>query len=245
MEIINMFKESLTLKDYVDLFDKWNVDRCADGAENSFDLDDFGDYSLFNNLYGLETTFKCMKLQRFWIGGTNFTEPKAFPTTIEDAKVFLSNMFDIDIISHRKDIYGKYFNIDFIDFYAPNNNHMQHGLIYPVVLQYFTTYWWGFVLWAKHNFSHRDGEWPFRVDVSKNDILDMVANIAYNFYTEYQYTEWETSFDDYALHYIVRLLKEKNDIFADILIHNDIVYDSVVNYFKTQVGEYYTEYDFE
>ena len=223
--IINMFKKNLTLKDYADLFNAWNVDRCADGAENSFDLDDFGDYSLFNITYGLETTFKCMKLQRFWIGGTNFKKPKPFPTDVESAKELMSKLIDIETIYNRKDIYGKYFNIDF---YAPNYEHLKE-LEYPVVLQHFTTYWWELVVRSK-------AYSPFKEDVSKNDILDMVANIAYDFYLTYKNTKWATSFDDYALHYIVRLLKERSDIFIDII--DDC--DYIIHFFTKVIGGYYS-----
>ena len=231
-DIRTLLKSNLTLKSYSDLFDVWNSDRCADGMENSFDLDDFKDYELFVNAYNLETAFNCKNQGRFWIGGMNFPQPKPFPNNIEDAKDLICKCIDYDRIMNSPKIYKPYFNINT---YAPNNNHMYHPLEYPVVLQFFTTYWWEYIILAKKKYT------PFKDDVTKNDILDMVANLAYDFWQEYKFTEWETTFDDYALHYIVRKLEIKSELFDNVLNYRNEVYDEIINFFKHEIGGYYTE----
>ena len=180
-------KENLTLKDYFNLFEDWNVDRGADGEENGFDLQDYVDFHLFANRYGSKMAVKCQKTQRYWIGGNNFPTPIKFPATIENAKKLVDNCVDEERVILYPCTYGKYYT--YFDRYHPNNNSV-HKMEYPVVLQYFTA----FLFPILTRFIWTD-------DTSEYNIMDNISNMAYDFHKLYSKTIWETTFMDYLAHY--------------------------------------------
>lgn len=180
-------KENLTIKDYFNLFEDWNVDRGADGEENGFDLQDYVDFHLFANRYGVKKTLECQKIKRFWIGGNNFSNPISFPARIEDVKKFVENCVEDERVIAYPDIYGKYYT--YVDRYLPNKN-ARHEMGYPVVLQWFTAFL--FPILTKHHWNM----WT-----TENEIMDNISNMAYTFHKLYSKTTWETTFMDYLVHY--------------------------------------------
>ena len=198
-------KENLSLKDYFNLFDVWNVYRGADGEENGFDLQDYEDFHYFAIRYGVMKALECQKEQRYWIGGNNFTMPNKFPMTIEKAKKLIECCVDDEMVIALPHIYGKYYT--YVDRYIPNKN-ANHEMGYPVVLQWFTAFL--FPILTNH---------PWDVWTTENEIMDNISNMAYDFHKLYKKTEWETTFMDYLVHYAYKYIDtyfeccyEKKDI---------------------------------
>ena len=231
MIITNFLKPAMSLNGLLNLFEDWNVDRGADGAENGFDLQDYADFHLFANLYGLETALKCQSKALYWIGGLNFTNPVRFPNTHE-AKEMLDKVIDIDTIIKRPDIYGKYFIMDDVyksmykDRYKPNNE-AKKDLEYPVVLQHFTI-----VIWKLYT----DNTICFDVDMTEDEVMDMAANLAWDFTALYKRTAWETTFRDYMLHFIVLNLQLHSTTYFEKVYNNDSVWDKLIHSVIKQGG---------
>lgn len=221
INIFDYLYKSLTITDYAELIEKWEVHRGAEGSEDVFDLVNYRDFYLFANLYGIEMAEKCQKKNRFWFGGTNYLDDRIgsihntaieFPTDISDARKLVINSIDEEYILNRRDIYEMYFDFDeYIKNkykYAPNQN-AKHSLIYPLVLQWFTA-----ILYPIVN------NYPIAVNYYSNDVMDAISNMAYDFYLEYAKTEWKTTFNDYLLHFAY-LNAQK--YFEDVFSNSDIV----------------------
>lgn len=223
LNIFDYLYNNLTIADYAELVEKWEVHRGAEGAEDVFDLRDYRDFYLFANLYGIEQALDCQKKNRFWFGGTNYTEDSIgcvnkfaieFPNNVEDARKLVINSIDEEYVLNRRDIYEMYF--DFDDYfvtehglkYLPNNNAKKE-LEYPVVLQWFTA-----ILYPIVN------NYPISDNYYSNDVMDAIANMAYDFHNEYKKTEWNTIFMDYLLHYAYN---NADKYFEDIFYNSDIV----------------------
>lgn len=223
LNIFDYLYNNLTIADYAELVEKWEVHRGAEGAEDVFDLRDYRDFYLFANLYGIEQALDCQKKNRFWFGGTNYTEDSIgcvnkfaieFPNNVEDARKLVINSIDEEYVLNRRDIYEMYF--DFDDYfvtehglkYLPNNNAKKE-LEYPVVLQWFTA-----ILYPIVN------NYPISDNYYSNDVMDAIANMAYDFHNEYKKTEWNTIFMDYLLHYAYN---NADKYFEDIFFNSDIV----------------------
>lgn len=192
-------KENLSLIDYFNLFEDWNVDRGADGEENGFDLLNYVDFHYFATRYGVKKALECQKVRRFWIGGNNFTTPLKFPTTIEDAKKLIENCVEEERVILYPDIYGKYYT--YFDRYHPNNK-AKHEMEYPVVLQWFTAFL--FPILTKFVWIDDTSEY----NTSEYDIMDNISNMAYDFHNLYKKTEWATTFMDYLAHYAYNHIEE-------------------------------------
>ena len=101
--IFDYLYNCLTIADYAELMEKWEVHRGAEGAEDVFDLMDYRDFHLFANLYGIEQALYCQKKNRFWFGGTNYMKDSIgtmhkfateFPTCVSQAKSLVINSID-------------------------------------------------------------------------------------------------------------------------------------------------------
>lgn len=232
MIITNFLKPAISLNGLLNLFEDWNVDRGADGQENGFNLQDYADFHLFANLYGLETALKCQSEGFYWIGGLNFIKPVMFPQYYSKAKEMLEKLIDIDTILNRPDIYGKYFVMDeiykamFKDRYKPNND-TKKDLEYPVVLQHFTI-----VIWKLYT----DNTICFDVDMTEDEVMDMAANLAWDFTELYKRTAWETTFRDYMLHFIVLNLQLHSTKYFEKVYNNDSVWDKLIHSVIKQGG---------
>ena len=120
--IFDYLKENLTLADYAELIEAWEIHRGADGEENVFDLMDYKDFYLFANLYNnVNYALECQKKNRFWFAGNNYTknsigtmyhEAISFPITIEEAKKMAIALINDEYILDRQDIYAKFFDFD-------------------------------------------------------------------------------------------------------------------------------------
>ena len=214
IDIFDYLYNNLTLADYAQLMEKWEVHRGADGAENVFDLIDYSDFHLFANVYGLEVALSLQKINRFWFGGINYPNPIQFPNTIKDAKSLVINSIDEEYILSRRDIYEIYFDFDKYNLdmvkswrYTPNQN-AKKALEYPVVLQWFTAILYPIV-----------SNYTINCIYYSNDVMDAIANMAYDFHNEYKKTEWETTFNDYLLHFAYNNAEK---YFNDIFFNSDI-----------------------
>ena len=187
-------KENLIIDDYFNLFEDWNVDRGADGEENGFDLLNYVDFHYFATRYGVKKALDCQKEQRFWIGGNNFPTAIKFPLTIVNAKKLIENCVEEERVILYPDIYRKYYT--YFDRYHPNYD-AKSELEYPVVLQWFTA----FLFPILTRFVWTD-------DTSENEIMDNIANMAYDFHKLYKQTQWETTFMDYLAHYAYNHIEE-------------------------------------
>lgn len=208
--ICNYLKKNLSLKDYADLIETWEVHRGADGEENVYDLMDYADFFYFASFYTLSYALECQKEARFWFGGTNYSKDSIgslyktavpFPMFTDGAYKLAKVMIGEEYVMERTDLYEKYYDFEAYEFeekYKPNNEHTSHALEYPLVLQYFT------LLISRNSLVTTNN---IREEYGYNDILNRIANMAYDFTELYKNTEWETTFLDYALHYIVRNFK--------------------------------------
>lgn len=232
MNVINFLKPAISLDSLLHLFEDWNVDRGADGNENGFNLKDYADFHLFANLYGLETALKCQSEALYWIGGLNFTNPVRFPNTHE-AKEMIDKVIDIDTIIKRPDIYGKYFIMDDVykemykDRYKPNYEQKK-DLEYPVVLQHFTIVIWR--MFADNIIM------CFDVDMTEDEVMDMAANLAWDFTELYKRTSWETTFRDYMLHFIVLNLQLHSTKYFEKVFNKEGIWDRLIQSVINQGG---------
>ena len=222
INIFDYLYKNLVIWDYAELIEKWEVHRGAEGAEDVFDLLNYKDFYLFANLYGIEMAEKCQKKNRFWFGGTNYIDDRIgsihntaieFPTDISDARKLVINCIDDEYILERRDIYERYFDYNnyfatkYKSKYEPNQNAKKE-LEYPVVLQWFTAILYPIV----SNYTISDNYYS-------NDVMDAIANMAYDFHKEYKKTEWKTIFMDYLLHFAYF---NANKYFEDIFSNSDI-----------------------
>ena len=240
--ICDYLKKNLSLKDYADLVETWEVHRCADGEENVFDLMDYADFHLFATRYSLKYALECQKEVRFWFGGNNYCKDSVtpyktavpFPKFTDDAYKLAKALIGDEYIMERTDLYEKYYDfekyneeVEFAN-YQPNNEYEKYkikALQYPVVLQYFTIFF-------------HDNDFV-KIDYMKdnycfNDILDAIANMAYTFTELYKYTSWNTTFADYALHYIIRHFDET---FNELYEHREDMLSA--KYRFKEYSEYY------
>lgn len=223
INIFDYLYKSLTIADYAQLMEKWEVHRGADGAENVFDLINYVDFHLFASLYGIEEALDCQKKNRFWFGGTNYTKDSVgcihksaieFPNNFKDARKLVINSIDEEYILNRRDIYEMYFDFDnyfatkYKSKYEPNYKARKE-LEYPVVLQWFTA-----ILYPIVN------NYPISDNYYSNDVMDAISNMAYDFYKRYKKTEWHTIFIDYLLHFAYF---DTDKYFEDIFSNSDIV----------------------
>lgn len=218
------------------LMEDWNVDRGADGEENVFILTDYVDFHYFATRYGVKKTLECCQINDCWFGGNNFEEPKEFPKTLVECHKLIDNCIDADTILNREDIYERYFDIDKLrkaimadrmSIYLKGNEEANKELEYYVVLQ-----WFSVVVYKAYE-NNLDA---FKEDTCEDDIMDMIANLAYEFWSIHKKTAWETTFMDYVLHFLVNELgtddyrgslwqyvKEKSESF-----------DTLIEWFKNQ-----------
>ncbi len=223
MKISDFLKSNLTINDYAKLFNTYNIERGADGYENVYDLNDFESFGYFVQLYNTHIAMKCKNKNRFWIGGLNFDEPKEFPTTIEGAKKLIDGSIEEDRFIDTIGLYADFINEQklvhqlFYDYYLPNED-AKIGLSYSVVLQHFTIACYKF-LWETELIAD---------NISFEDFLAVVSNLAYIFTMDYQHTEWKTTFNDYMYHFIayhlifdcelMDIMKGKNSISEAIML---------------------------
>lgn len=100
-----MFRTNLTIDECAALIETWEQDRCADGYENVFDLRNKNDFRMMVENHGFIKTRKLRKQNRFWFDGLNFKEPKAFPTTAEEARQLAENLIETWRVEERPDLY--------------------------------------------------------------------------------------------------------------------------------------------
>lgn len=98
-------KTNMSVAEYAELIETWEVHRCADGAENVYDLEDKDDYRLFIKSHGYWTARKLRKQNRFWFDGFNYAKPVPFPTAQADALELAQNLVDDECIAERPDLY--------------------------------------------------------------------------------------------------------------------------------------------
>lgn len=237
--ICDYLKKNLSLKDYADLVETWEVHRCADGEENVFDLMDYADFHLFATRYSLKYALECQKEARFWFGGNNYCKDSVtpyktavpFPKFTDDAYKLAKAMIGDEYIMERTDLYEKYYDFKkyneevVMEFYAPNNEHKSHSLEYPLVLQHFTILFYDNIM-VKTDY--------LKDEYCYDDILDAVANLAYTFTELYKNTEWKTTFKDYALHYIIRHF---DGYFDELYEHREDMLSA--KYMFKEYSEYY------
>lgn len=209
------------------LMEDWNVDRGADGEENVFILTDYVDFHYFATRYGVDKTLKCCQINDCWFGGNNFPEPKEFPKTLVECYKLIDNCIDADTILNREDIYERYFNMEELrnamSIYLKGNKEANKELEYNVVLQWFS------IVFYK---AYENNLNAFREDVEEHQIIDMIANLAYEFWSIHKYTAWETTFMDYLLHFLVNELEIKSTLLSDYVKD----YDCLIKWFKVQPG---------
>ena len=93
MKAVNFLNLGVTFKMLTELIQLWEDWRCADGAEDVYDLEDEKDFKLFIDKYGIEETIKFYKKNRFYLDGMNFNAP-----------ITITNEFAINMIN---DVYDK------------------------------------------------------------------------------------------------------------------------------------------
>ena len=88
-------KRNMSVADYAALIETWEEDRCADGAENVYDLNNKRDFRFMVKNRGYWTARKMRKQNRFWFDGCNYKQPVPFPTTQADALELAQNIVDL------------------------------------------------------------------------------------------------------------------------------------------------------
>lgn len=221
------------------LMEDWNVDRGADGEENVFILTDYVDFHYFATRYGVDKTLKCCQINDCWFGGNNFPEPKEFPKTLVECHKLIDNCIYADTILNREDIYDRYFDIDMMrrdamadkmSIYLKGNCDETRELEYNIVLQWFTI-----VVFKAYENNLNE----FKEDSCEDDIMDMIANLAYEFWSIHKFTRWETTFMDYVLHFLVNELNIRSSLWEFVKEKKES-FDTLANYFKS-LPQYYEE----
>ena len=222
MNISDFLKSNLTINDYAKLFNTYNIERGADGYENTYDLNDFESFGYFVQLYNTPIAMKCKNKNRFWIGGLNFDEPREFPTTIDGAKKLIDGSIEEDRFLDNIGLYADFISKQklvgqlFYENYLPNENTMI-GLNYSVVLQHFTIACYK-LLWETELIAD---------NISFEDFLAVVSNLAYVFTRDYEHTEWKTSFEDYMHHFIAYHLTFDGEL-LDIMKNVDSISKAIM-----------------
>lgn len=225
--IRNYLRQNLHIEDYAKFVEAWEIHRCADGAENVYDLWDYIDFYHFATMYGENVALNAQKGNRFWFGGMNFTAPLVFPQTIGNCIEFVDKSIDKKYIIERPDIYEKWVDTKKLlnnNFYlVGNTENREHPLEYNVVLQWFS------VVFYKCFENNTD---CFKEDISEDNVMDIAANLAYEFHSIHQCTAWETTFIDYVYHFIINELEIKSSLLSDYVVN----YDKLIDYFKQRGG---------
>lgn len=227
-------KDKLGVDDYARLFQDWNVDRGADGEENVFILTDYVDFHYFATRYGVKKTLECCQINDCWFGGNNFSEPKEFPKLLVECYKLVDALIETETILNRDDIYGRYFDIDMMrrdamadkmSIYLKGNCDETKELEYNIVLQWFT------IVVFKAYENNIDA---FKEDASEDDIIDMIANLAYEFWSIHKFTRWETTFMDYVLHFLVNELNIQSSLWQYVKSFDTLAYyfENLPNYYK-------------
>lgn len=227
-------KNKLGVDDYARLFQDWNVDRGADGEENVFILTDYVDFHYFATRYGVKKTLECCQINDCWFGGNNFSEPKEFPKLLVECYKLVDALIETETILNRDDIYGRYFDIekmrrdamaDKMSIYLKGNCDETKALEYNIVLQWFT------IVVFKAYENNIDA---FKEDASEDDIMDMIANLAYEFWSIHEFTRWETTFMDYVLHFLVNELNIQSSLWQYVKSFDTLAYyfENLPNYYK-------------
>ena len=210
------------------LMEDWNVNRGADGEENVFNLTDYVDFHYFATRYGVEKTLKCCQINDNWFGGNNFKEPKEFPKTLMECHKMIDNVIDVEDILGNEKVFGRYFDIvkiklDNTNIYLSGNEDAPKELSYYVVLQ------WVSVVFYK---AYENNLSAFDDDASVDDIMDMIANLACEFWNIHKKTAWETTFMDYVLHFLINELEIRSTLLSPYVKD----YDVLIKWFKSVSG---------
>lgn len=89
-----MFRKDLTIEQCAKLVETYEQDRCADGYENVFDMQNKKDFRTMVRIHGYFTARRLRKQNRFWFDGLNFKAPQAFPATAEEARQLVENLIE-------------------------------------------------------------------------------------------------------------------------------------------------------
>lgn len=161
---------------------------------------------------------------------SNFLKP-----TVNINKM-LDELIDIKDVLKHPDVYAKYFNMNEIykalykERYKPNND-AKKDLHYPVVLQHFTI-----VVWRMFT----NNTICFNVDMTEDEVMDMAANLAWDFTELYKRTAWETTFRDYMLHFIVLNLQLHSTKYFEKIHNHNSIWDKLIQDVINQ-GGYFTD----
>lgn len=225
------------VEEYARLFQDWNVDRGADGEENVFILTDYVDFHYFATRYGVKKTLECCQINDCWFGGNNFPEPKEFPKLLVECYKLVDALIESETILNRDNIYGRYFDIekmrrdamaDKMSIYLKGNCAATKELEYNIVLQWFT------IVVFKAYENNIDA---FKLDTCEDDIMDMIANLAYEFWCIHKLTRWETTFMDYVLHFLVNELNIQSSLWQYVK-EKDESFDTLAYYFENLPNYY-------
>lgn len=208
------------VKTLVTILDLWNIDRGADGEENTFDLKEYGDFHLFANQYSLPIALSCQQKNRFWLGGNNFEKPKEISNKGKDVMKMIDAVLDVeDLLKDEDNPYLDlkcFFDMDTMekdynecnkpkDIYLNPNADATKALEYNVSLQYVTIVLDRFFNYVK-NKEKELGINIFADNFNFSDWVDYCANVAWSFHCKYITTRFETSLFDYIYHFVMNIL---------------------------------------
>lgn len=203
-----------TIDSMANILNIWNSRKVHNNF--AYDLDSYREFYIFANVYGLDKALSCQDTNyKYWIGGNDVAEPIPFPNDIEKAKNFLDYNIDVEEILEYEWEYKGYFDIDlmredkdkFDNDELPANNKSKNRLHYHVVCQHFTLALVKF-LYTKATTNKVEAEEKGLIKILTNPCfefdkyLEWIYNISNSFTNKYKYTEWETSFEDYAERFI-------------------------------------------
>lgn len=95
---IKNYLKSCSDKAMATLIEWWEVDRCAEGAEDVFDLKDKKDFIYFVDKYDIKIAIELANHYDYVIDGSNFNKPQ--PLTSEALRDFVFGEYDFEYMIH-------------------------------------------------------------------------------------------------------------------------------------------------
>lgn len=95
---LSNYLKSVSDKAMAALIEWWEVDRCAEGAEDVFDLKDKKDFIYFVEKYDIKTAIELANHYDYVLDGCNFKEPN--PMTSEALRNFVFSEYDFEYMMH-------------------------------------------------------------------------------------------------------------------------------------------------
>ena len=107
---LKIYLKSGSDKAMAELIEWWEVDRCAEGAEDVFDLKDKKDFIYFVDKYDIKTAIELANHYDYVLDGSNFNKPQ--PLTSNALRDFVFGEYDLEYMIHIVKEVGSWKGLD-------------------------------------------------------------------------------------------------------------------------------------